>query len=183
MEGAPQFVSRAAYARHREVSKAAVTQWAAAGRIVTSEDGDVDLVASDKRLAESAGAARGGKRKRGTAGGVQDSSGVAQTGNGGTLYDARTAVANITAKSAEAEYLVRVGELVERARYAKALEDGLRPILGAMDSLSAVIGPALAAETDVRKVQNLLDDAMATIRKDASDTLLRMIAGPDTVRQ
>src|ERR1035437_9007548 len=95
--GTPEFSSRAEFARRHDVSKAAVTQWAAAGRIKIAEDGRVDVKASDRMLADSAGASRGGKRRRGALGGVQDS----PSGSlplplvGGTLLEARTAVASI----------------------------------------------------------------------------------------
>lgn len=170
-----QTVTRAEYARMHNVSKAAVTQWAAAGRIKIADDGNVDVEASNQMLTESAGASRGGKRARGSVGGVQSGT--------GSLLDARTGLATIAMKRAEAEYNVRMGELVERARYSKALSDSLAPILAAIDSVSAVKGPDLAAETDVRKFQNMLDDALADMRRDIESTLLRLIAGPDTVRQ
>lgn len=168
----------------RNVSKAAVTQWSAAGRIKILSDGTVDVVESERLLTESAGASRGGKRQRGAVGGVQDGSfEVEREPAQRTLLDARTAIADIAAKRAEVEYFVRVGELVERERYSKALADGLGPILAAMDSLSAVKGPDLAAETDVRKFQNMLDDAMDDIRRDMANTIRQLIAGPDAVRQ
>lgn len=173
--------SRSAFARRQGVSPAAVTQWAQAGRIRITADGRVDVDKSIAMLAEAGPAARGGKRTAGTAGGVQDGAGSPRTT--GTLLDARTAVAEIQAERARIEHRARIGELIERTRYAKALEDALAPILAELDSLSALIGPDLAAETDVRKVQNMLDDAIAKARRNMAATLQQMIAGPDAVRQ
>ena len=46
-------MTRAEFARHRGVSKACVTQWAGAGRLVLMADGKVDVEASEARLAQS----------------------------------------------------------------------------------------------------------------------------------
>lgn len=184
--GVGAFVTRAEFSRRRGVSKAAVTGWAKDGRIKCAADGRVDVVASEKMLAEYVGGARGGARRAGQVGvqppadGLGGGMGSAQLGS---LVQARTAVATIAARRAETEHQVRLGQLVERDRYAKAIEDGLAPILSALDSLPALIGPDVAAETDVRKVQNMLDDAIAKIRADMATTLQRLIAGPDVVNQ
>ena len=65
-----QTTTRAEFARHRNVSKAAVTQWDAAGRLVMTGDGRVDVRASETRLAQTM-TGRGGKRRAGEGGGVQ----------------------------------------------------------------------------------------------------------------
>jgi phage terminase Nu1 subunit (DNA packaging protein) len=96
----------------------------------------------------------------------------------GTLLAARTALANAQARKAETEQAVRAGQLVERTRYAKALADAMGPIFASMASISSTRGPDLAAETDVRKVQIMLDDAMDALRLDIAATLQKLIDGP-----
>lgn len=173
----PTVETRAAFSRRMDVSKAAVTQWAKAGRLVCDDDGKVIVEPSLERLRESGGSTRGGAHKGGLPGGAGDvkvAAGVAP----GTLLAARTALATAQARKAETEQAARSGVLVERSRYAKALEDAMGPIFAAMAAVSALRGPDLAAETDVRKFQNMMDDVFDEIRRDIAATFRKLIDGP-----
>jgi hypothetical protein len=169
------------YAKLRGVTQAQVSHWTKAGRIAIV-DGKVDVETSNQMLAETLHPSRGGKRVRTRQDRPQASQVSPTSANAPPVATeayarVRTAREAFRAKSEELEYRERVGELVERDRFDKALVDALGPILSSFDSLSARIGPALAAESDVRKVQNMIDDAVAAIRQDTADTLRRMIAG------
>lgn len=176
-------MTRAEFARHRGVSKAAVTQWAAAGRLVLSGTG-VNVEGSDSRLAETVNN-RGGKRKAGVVGGAQaDASG--QPGDfrfGGTLTEARTSQARNRAKLDDLDYQERIGKLVEKSRYDAALADGMAPIMSQLDNLSTRLAPKVAGLTDVRRIQDIVDDEVARIRQDTADTLRAMISGSRATKQ
>lgn len=57
----PATMRKSEYARHRDVTPAMVSHWCNAGRLVLTADGRVDVVASDRALAETLDPARGGK--------------------------------------------------------------------------------------------------------------------------
>lgn len=184
-------MTRAEFAKHRGVSKAAVTQWADAGRIVVDATGKVLVEPSETRLAETMNS-RGGKRQKGATGGVQQTPGVAQppqsdmpfdVSGSGTLTGARTAQATAKAKLDQLEYEQRVGALVVRALYDKALQDGLAPILSRLDSLSTRAAPKLLGEMDVRRIQDVIDDAVLEVRQDIADTLRAMAASGEATKQ
>lgn len=162
-----ELLSKSEYAKHRGVSPAMVTHWTRDERIVII-DGKVDVGASDAALSATLDPARGGQKRRAR-------QVVRDTPNATDSYTrVRTAREAYRAKTEEMEYRKRLGELVERRAYDKALTDGVSPILTALDTLSARIGHALAAETDVRKVQIILDDAIGVMRQDLAETLRRM---------
>jgi hypothetical protein len=183
-------VSKAEYARHRGVSGAMVSHWTKAERIAV-RGGKVDLKASDAMLAASLDPARGGKggspRGAQVSVGTDSSEGAAPsassaapaaTGPGPDTYTrVRTHREAFRAKTEEVDYRERIGELVERDRYNKALADGLSPVLAALDSLGPRLAPVLAAESDPRRIQSLVEDAIVNIRQDMADTLLRMVSG------
>lgn len=171
-------MTKAEFAKHRGVSKAAVSQWANAGRIVLTGDGQVDVAASEARLAGSINT-RGGKRTKGQYGtAVATSESVSQADllDGGTLTDARTAQARNRAKLDALEYQRQVGRLVERDRYDAGIADGLAPALARLDSLSARVCPKLGLP-DVRRGQDIIDDEVLLIRQEIVDILRSLAAG------
>lgn len=184
-------VSKSEYARHRKVTPAMVTKWHKAGRIVLV-DGGVDLAKSDAALAATLDPARGGKHGKSsdsavaapTVGrGAPVEPGPAPGGATDAYSRVRTHREAYKAKSEEIDYRVKVGELVEGKAVAKAIGDALSPIMAALDSLSSILGPAVAAESDPRKVENLIDAEVDRIRQDAAETLRRMIPGAPGSRQ
>ena len=169
-----------------------VSHWTNAGRLVLVSNGKRDLVdvaASDAALARSLDPSRGGKGGKSSGPPPPVEGGAAAVSGDGapppvdTYTRVRTHREAFRAKTEEVEYRARVGELVERKAYDQALADALSPLLSALDSLSARVGPAVAAEHDVRKCQNILDDAVAVIRQDIANTLRRMVQGNGAVRQ
>lgn len=158
------------------VSPAAVTQWASAGRIKIA-DGKVDVEESKRLLRQSGGSKSGGANRGGLAGGAGDRDTDEPAVPTGTLLEARTKLAAAQARKVETEQAVRAGLLVEREKYAKALADAMGPIFAAMAAVSSLKGADLAAETDVRKVQIMLDDAMDEIRRDIAATFRKLIDG------
>ncbi|MEO8755028.1 MAG: hypothetical protein ABI624_20380 [Casimicrobiaceae bacterium] len=174
--GAAAVLSKSAYARHRGVSAAMVSHWTKAGRLVLV-DGKVDVAKSDAALAATLAPDRGGK------GGVPASRGTEQPAPvtpTGAFTEHRASRESFNAKEAELDYLERVGKLVERERYDRALTDALAPVMAALDRMAPTLGPLVTGETDARKVQNLIDDAVDGIRRDMESTIRAMLAGPGT---
>jgi len=182
-------MTRSEYAKHRDVSRAAVTQWAAAGRIVTDASGNVVVDESDKRLAETMNT-RGGKRPRTDLGQAAQSDpvdtptqGTLVLPPGSSLTQARTAQAQSRARLDELDYLERVGALVERARYDQAILDALAPILSRLDSIASRAAPKLLGLTDVRRIIDVVDDEVIALRQEIFDTLRAMAAAGGATKQ
>lgn len=173
----PRFESRADFAKRVGVSRAAVTQWAAAGRLVLAEDGRVNVAASEARLAATVNS-RGGKRQAGMAGGAHAIEAAPELDfTGGTLTDAKIRQAIGKTKLDDLEYRERIGSLIERARIEAAIADGLSPIMSQFDTLSTRVGPKLVGLTELRTIQDLIDDEVAVLRQEAADTLRAMLPG------
>lgn len=180
-----QFASRAEFARLQKVSRAAVTQWAAAGRLVLAQDGRVDVAASVTRLAATL-TGRGGKRAR--AGAFVAQPGAAepaptQDQTGPTLTDARRTQVIARARLDELDYDERTCRLVDKSRYDAGVADALGPILLQYDTLSTRVAPELVGQTDVRRIQDIIDNAVARLRQDTADTLRAMIVSAGVMRQ
>ena len=179
------FETRAEFARRLKVSRAAVTQWAALGRLVLAEDGRVNVPASQTRLAATTNV-RGGKMRAGGAGGAQPLQ-LPTTDEldfrDGTLTGARIVQARVKSRLDQVELDERLGRLIERSRFESAIADGMTAIISQFDTLAGRIAPRVAAETDVRKIQDMIDDEVARLRQDTADTLRAMIAGGGPTRQ
>ncbi len=172
-------MSRAQFARRRSVSRAAVTQWIAAGRVVLTDDGLVDVTASEARLAQSA-TDRGGKREAGISGGVQ-SGGNGRTPRGalpepGSLLHARTRRAQARGALDTLEYRERIRELVELAEVARALGDLTGPALLQLDGMPDRLDARLAAESDQRKVRQMLTDEIDATKQAIANIASALLA-------
>jgi hypothetical protein len=176
-----QLISKTEYAKHRGVSQAMVSHWTN-GQRIQIVDGKVDVEASDAMLAAGQDPTRGGKGGRPK----HQQRPRAPADDGGSLQpppsmDAfsrvRTVREGYRARSEEVAYRKLIGELVEREKWAKALADGLTPLLAALDSLGPRLAQRLVGETDPRVIQNLIEDAVAVSRQDAADTMRRLITG------
>lgn len=179
------FVSRAEFARFRNVSRAAVTQWAAAGRLVLTPDGKVDVAASVKRLADTGGSSRGGKNGGGAAASAfAQSTTQATNGTQGplgagqetiTLARVRTAREGYLAKLADLDYRERVGEIVDRSRVERGVADCLAASLAIIEQASARLAPRLIGQADIRALREIVDEELDLIRRaiaDAADALV-----------
>lgn len=202
-DGAPGLMKKSAYAAHRGVGPSMVTFWIKSGRLVLDASGKfVDVARSDAALAVSTHPTRGGKPDRGTSvprateavpaasnpppdasNGQEPAAAVAPVAPTNRFTEHRATREEFASKEAELDYLERVGTLVDRKRYDKALEDALSPIMAALDRLAPTLGPRLAGEVDPRKVQNIIDDAVDEVRRDMASTIRQMIGGPAATRQ
>jgi hypothetical protein len=176
-------VLKSEYAKHRGVNNGLVSRWTKAGRIAIV-DGLVDVEASDAMLAASLDPTRGGRGGRPSARTQVPTTTPAPGSNGGPPAAApepsgyalvRTQREGFAAKTAEVEYRKMIGELVEREPYNRALAQNLASALQRLDSISSRLGARLAAEADVRKCQDMIDDEVQSIRQEVADTARQMI--------
>lgn len=180
-------VGKSEFARLRGVSPAMVSKWISLGMLVLTPDGKRVVAAESlARIAARSDPTRGGRggHTQAPSQPASPSRGGRPPGSGGISFaDVRTEREGYAARQAELDYLERIGSLVERKAFERAIVDALAPMLQALESLSARIGPAVAAEADVRKVENLIDGEIATIRREIAETLRRMAAGPPAREQ
>lgn len=81
-----------------------------------------------------------------------------------TSYEAvRTRREEFNARKAEQEYRERAGELVEIAEYRRGLEAVLQPAIDTLQGLSGRLAARLAALTDVRQIQDLIEDEVMSV--------------------
>jgi hypothetical protein len=175
------YLSKSAYARSRGVSPAMVTHWIKHERIVATDFGMIDVEASNALLAASNDPSRGGGTGRAPKKRLAPKE-PAQTATQ-SYTDVRTEREKFTLKSQEVEYRRMVGELVERDEYTRGLSANVGPTLARMDTISARLASRLAAEVDVRKVTDMLDDEVAAIRQEVADFAQALIDRAGKKRQ
>ena len=181
----PTFLRKSAYAAHRGVSPGMVTHWIKGGRLVL--DGKlVNVEASDALLAESLDQTRGGK------GGKSERAAATVETRGrppnpaapsNTFTRHRAVRESFAAKDAELKYLERAGELVTRADYDRAVADSMAPITTALDSLAPRIARRVVGQSDVRKIEAMVEEEVAAMRIDLAKAHRVLLSEPDKVRQ
>lgn len=166
------------YAAHRGCSQPYVSQLVKAGRIPITPERLIDPVAADAVLDASQDPARGGKVGR-----QKQPREAPQAPATESYTEVRTEREKFTLKAQEVEYRRAIGELVEREAYNRGLVQNLGPALQRIDTVSARLGARLAAETDVRKVQDIIDDEMNSIRQEVADNARAIIESAGKTRQ
>jgi len=170
-------MSRAAYAKHRGVSRAAVTQWATLGRLVLTETGAVLVAESDARLTATLNTrgGRGGKQQNGARKGVARAKRRDQeqdlTPEAETLTKARTDHTRTQAQLSALEYRQRIGELCEVTQMRKAIRDCETASRRIVEQIPNRIAARLAATlgVDVRNVQGLMQAEVDRILEAIAD--------------
>jgi len=185
--------TQAAYAAHRGVSKAYVSQMKRRGKLPIGADGIVDFAAADAALAAQADpdmapvvAAHAARRQRA---GLADSTPPEipappaaepdppmQEGRYVTtpMSRAKTADAVFSAKTKQLEYERSVGKLVESAEVARAIA-AIAPALTQFDGLPERLVARLRAAPDERAARMLLADEIACCRQAVADFCLALI--------
>ncbi len=170
-------MTKSQYATYRGVSTAAVSQWIRGDRIVLTPNGLVDVMASDLKHAQTVQ----GEGVRGTPGPKpgQAPGATAVQKDGITLIEAKITKARIESMVAQMDYQERVGKLVDREQYDRALAEALTPTISQLDTLSARIGSRVAAEAaagDARAVQQIIDEEVRRIRAGIAAALRELAA-------
>lgn len=172
------FVSKSQYARHRGVTPAAVTYWCRDKRIVVVE-GRVDQEASDAALDKTLNPIHGGNR-------VPEAEQIAANISGdsrASLIRSKSRQSDLAADLLDLELREKRGQLVELPRVNQAIADGLATILSQLRTISVRTSPRLVGETDLRRVQDVIDEEVDKICQETADTLRAMITGAEVSRQ
>ena len=144
------FVSARQYAQHRGVSHTAVQKAIRQGRIRTTPDGRIDVEPADRDWQRNTGPAATSHpalAPERTAPGSHPGPSYAQSRAVRELYMARLA---------KLDYEERTGKLVDAAEMAKAAFDDSRVVRDRLLTIPDRISSLIAAETDERRVHNLL---------------------------
>ena len=198
MDVQPQTMTQAEFARHLGRNRATITRAKAAGRLVLTDEGLVDVAASLARLQATAGSRpdlsdlwaerRRAQSERGADRMVEgaDQAPTPPADHTPTLApgdaldtDAigrRTRFAQMLKAEAEAEVKRREaalarGDVVERAAVRKDLTDAVSVILNAAETLPDRLAPSLLDVGDLPTVQALLRDAVEQLLAQISTTL------------
>lgn len=147
-----QYITKAAYARHRNVTPQSVNDYRLKGHLVTNEAGDrVDWRATDIKLGDTVDPIRGGDRSESSKSTEKNRSSA-----GAGLLKARTQEAEARAKKAALD----VAKALEEVVSAKDVEESaLALATAAREALMAIpdrLSDVLAAESDASKVRTLL---------------------------
>lgn len=146
-------LSLADYAEHRGVSKPTVSQYKREGRLVLTDDGQVDVVASDALLAATLDPLRGGDRTGATDKPSAKGGLAAERLEGERIKNARQHLA----LQRDAEVLVDK-DGVNRAAFSLA-RSAQEAMMGVPDRVAVL----LAAESDPAKCHEMLSKEMRTI--------------------
>jgi hypothetical protein len=161
-----EIVSKSEYARRKGWDRAAVNM--AGDRLVITEDGKVDVEASDRRYAATASASGASMtalhaRNRATkkAGASAGHGGARMPGATEDTYEAlaksRAQVEAHKAALLKMEREEREGKLVTAASVRREAAKAAREARVALQSIAARIGPLLAAEPDVSRCILMID--------------------------
>lgn len=148
-------MTQAAFARRRGVSRATVTEYKHKGLLVMTEDGLVDVKASEQLLSANLEPLRGGNRAAPAA--------KKPAADTSAFMAAKTREMEAKAAKQEMETRLRAGELLERDVVERVAFTLAR---GAQESMMAIadrLSPLLAAEDDSAKVHEMLSDELRRV--------------------
>ena len=167
-----------AFARILDRSPSYVTELKAAGRLVLTDDGKVDVDASLALIRNTADPAKDGVRARHAAGRAKGQGGDAGSPGAGVDGDdapdsfeppspdakrrakALADKAETDAKAAERDYRLSMGELLEAGDVEHAARGAATTLRNRLENLANTLAPQIAAETDEGKVRVILAEAI-----------------------
>jgi len=147
-----EFVSQAEFARRRGCSRAMVTKWKKTGRLVMTDDGQVDVAASEALIGSASDPLRGGDRSAGA--GRKKTTG-ASTDDG--YVRERTREAKARADKMEIELAEKAGALVRRDLVEAAIFDLSRRAMEALRNMPDRLAPGLAVASEPGEVRGTLE--------------------------
>lgn len=165
--------TQAQYARHRGVARPTIHKLYHGGTLVLYEDGTINVVASDAALAASIDPTRGGRGGGGIlTKAMRAEAEDSETPNrGDSVTESKRLSAYYKAKTDEAEYRKRIGELCELARMKAGVAEAYGAISRWLEQSRARLAPVLAAEGDERRVYELMGKEFDTALAELADTL------------
>ncbi len=170
-------LSIAAYARHRGVSHVAVLKAIKSGRIEKETDGTIDAVKADAAWSRNTNKAQQRpRRNEAVSPAPVVASAEAHLGppivNSGPSYAQSRAVKEAYhARLAKLSYEEKSGSLIKIDAVKVSWFNILRVMRDRVLNLPDRLAPVLAAETDPKKVRDLLEEDLRLILNDAADTI------------
>lgn len=146
-----RLVSQSEYARRKGVSKQFISRLIQKG-VISLTDGKIDPMQADKQFKNAKDPARDGLRK-------SDSKIKKGTSS---YWEARTAREQTRAKRERLEYEKAIGQVVDAEEVRLAAFNCGRALRDAIFNLPDRLSPILAAETDPRKVNQILHKELRT---------------------
>lgn len=160
-------LTRAKFARLQGVARSTVTRWEQAGRLVLTDDGEVDAEASVARIRETSGnradvAARHAAQ-RAAAEAAQPEAAPPEDSSRGrgleTRAEAQARKESLAADLLELDLAARRGELLAREDVEAAMRHVGATVRSLLDVLPDQIAPLVAPVTDLEECHGLLSEA------------------------
>lgn len=156
-----------AYARHRGVSHVAVLKALNDGRIEREADGTIDAAKADAAWQKNTNQAHARKNAQSM---PRNSASQTQTG-GPSFAQSRAIKEAYNARLAKLAYEEKSGQLVSIDAVKSNWFIALRVLRDRTLNLADRLAPLLAAETDQRRVTEILDKELRQILSDAADEI------------
>lgn len=178
-------LSKTEYAKLRGWGKSYIAKLGKQGRLVLTDDGKVDVEATDARIEATADPSKQGVADRWAAkrGEPQEPSTGDDAGTDLGGYDYQAARAKHEthkARIAGLEEAQLTGRLLDAERVIQALTDNAAAMRAVLERLPDRIAPVLAAESDPRRVHQLLDDEVGRVLDELSRIAEQL---PSTINQ
>jgi len=159
----------AEFAKLRGVHKSTVTRYKQSDRLVFTEDGLVDVEASNHRIADTADPNRDDvvqhhKNNKGVETGDAE-------GKSGAYQEARAKKEKYHALQAKADYEKSMGILVERATVEKDWANVAAIMRSSFERMPDMLAADLASETDSNRVHAMLVAQIETVLNRAADQI------------
>lgn len=185
-----QHVTQAEFARLQGVARSYVTKLKAAGRLVLTDDGLVDVEASRARIAATADPNRDDVAQRYAEARHNSQTpppkppappGPPSADTIGNSYQAARAVKEkFAAMTAKLEYERAIGKLVERADMEAAVEDVVATLRQALENLPHRAAPELVGK-DLDAIRATLRQEIFDLLSEAEREFSRRLAAPEDV--
>lgn len=158
------------FAKIRGVNKSTVTRYKQADRLVFTDDGLVDVEASNQRIADTADPNRDDVVNRHAKNkGIEDDQEPDE--NTVSYQKSRAKKEKYLALQAKADYEKSICELVEREQVQRDWANVAITMRSALERIPDLLSAELAAETDHNRVHAILVENIETILKEASQRI------------
>ena len=175
-------LTQAQFARHLGVDRAHITRLKHAGRLVLTPSGQVDVEASEARIAATADPAKAQVAERHAAGRAaavdgQNQPKTAPEDEGDSIagtpdyQKARARREEANATIAEIELAERAGNLMETAAVVAVLADAGATCRSMLETLPAILAPQIATLSDVHACRQLLEEHIGAALNELGDRL------------
>lgn len=156
-----EYGSQSEFAKQYGYSKAAVTQFKQAGRLVFKSPGVLDFAASKQKIYDTSDIARKAsterhKRERKEKG-IAEPERTENYDTGNAFHNAKTVREKYLALQAKLDYETNLGQMVEKSQVEKIIFERARQFRDGLSTLSMRLSPQLASLDDVSEIQALLN--------------------------